>query len=529
VNFGTGRSNPEFPLIPISLFHAPRLLLLTLLLVVLSFTADPVRAQQSSPSPSGQTRTERDLLGEKAIPADAYYGVQTARALENFQLSGVPINRYPGFVEAWAIVKLAAAQANTDVGAMKPERLAAIEKACKAVQAGKYHDQFLVDWYQGGAGTSTNMNANEVLANVALEETGHQKGEYQFVEPHDDLNMSQSTNDSYPTAIKVALLLRNDKLVEELERLVASFRAKGDAYLEIVKMGRTELQDAVPMTVGQELHAFAASLDSEIQLLRNAEKSLYAVNMGATAIGTGINVPKGYPEKCAAHLAELTGKPIVPASDMLAATWDQQGFVVYSAALKSLAIKLSKISSDLILLTSGPRAGLSEIDLPALQPGSSIMPGKVNPVVPEVMNLITFRVMGNDFVTTLAAHSGQLQLNAYEPIEGLAMIESQHLLYNASKLFRTKCIDGIKVNEDVLAHYMETTVGIVTALNPVVGYEKATELANEAYKSNKGILQIIREKKVLTEQQINELLDPVKLTNLNKAKYQSEENAQTPR
>jgi aspartate ammonia-lyase len=341
--------------------------------------------------------------------------------------------------------------------------------------------------------------------------------------------MSQSTNDSYPTAIKVALLLRNDKLVEELERLVASFRAKGDAYLEIVKMGRTELQDAVPMTVGQELHAFAASLDSEIQLLRNAEKSLYAVNMGATAIGTGINVPKGYPEKCAAHLAELTGKPIVPASDMLAATWDQQGFVVYSAALKSLAIKLSKISSDLILLTSGPRAGLSEIDLPALQPGSSIMPGKVNPVVPEVMNLITFRVMGNDFVTTLAAHSGQLQLNAYEPIEGLAMIESQHLLYNASKLFRTKCIDGIKVNEDVLAHYMETTVGIVTALNPVVGYEKATELANEAYKSNKGILQIIREKKVLTEQQINELLDPVKLTNLNKAKYQSEENAQTPR
>jgi aspartate ammonia-lyase len=219
----------------------------------------------------------------------------------------------------------------------------------------------------------------------------------------------------------------------------------------------------------------------------------------------------------------------VLASDMLAATWDQQGFVVYSAALKSLAIKLSKISSDLILLTSGPRAGLSEIDLPALQPGSSIMPGKVNPVVPEVMNLITFRVMGNDFVTTLAAHSGQLQLNAYEPIEGLAMIESQHLLYNASKLFRTKCIDGIKVNEDVLAHYMETTVGIVTALNPVVGYEKATELANEAYKSNKGILQIIREKKVLTEQQINELLDPVKLTNLNKAKYQSEENAQTPR
>jgi aspartate ammonia-lyase len=284
-------------------------------------------------------------------------------------------------------------------------------------------------------------------------------------------------------------------------------------------MGRTEMQDAVPMTVGQEFHAFAASLDGEIQELQDAEKSLYAVNMGATAIGTGINVPKGYPEKCAQHLAKLTGKPIVPAADMLAATWDQQGFVVYSAALKSLAIKLSKISSDLILLTSGPRAGLSEINLPALQPGSSIMPGKVNPVVPEVMNLVSFRVMGNDYVTTLAAHSGQLQLNAYEPIEGLSILESQDLLYHTSMLFRTKCIDGIAINEKVLAHYMEATVGIVTALNPVLGYDKATELANEAYKSGKGVLEIIREKKLLTEQQIQDLLDPAKLTGLDKAKY----------
>jgi len=278
------------------------------------------------------------------------------------------------------------------------------------------------------------------------------------------------------------------------------------------------------MTVGQEFHAFASSLDDEIAGLREAEKSLYAVNMGATAIGTGINVPKGYSERVAVHLAKLTGKPIVPASDMIAATWDQRGFVAYSAALKSLAIKLSKISDDLILLTSGPRAGLSEIDLPALQPGSSIMPGKVNPVAPEVMNLVTFRVMGNDFVTTLAAHSGQLQLNAYEPIEGLAIIESQHLLFTTSNLFRTKCIDGIKVNEKVLAHYMETTVGIVTALNPILGYEKATELAQEAYKSGKGILEIIREKHVLTEAQIKELLDPVKLTNLNKSKYQTAPN-----
>jgi len=453
-----------------------------LLLVVAAYAAPPAWTQAPKPS-NTKPRMEKDLLGEKEVPGDAYYGVQTARALENFQLSGVPINHYPEFIDAWAIVKLAAAQANTDVGAMKPERLAAIEKAVQAVRAGKYRDQFMVDWYQGGAGTSTNMNANEALANIGLELTGHKKGEYQFLEPHDDLNMSQSTNDSYPTAIKVALILRNDKLVDELQKLSASFRTKGNAYLKVVKMGRTELQDAVPMTVGQEFNAFAASLDGEIAELKQAEKSLYTQNMGATAIGTGMNAPKGYAEKCAAHLATLTGKPIVAADDMLAATWDQQGFVVYSAALKSVAIKLSKISSDLILLSSGPRAGLNEIDLPAMQPGSSIMPGKVNPVAPEVVNLVAFRVMGNDFVTTIAAHSGQLQLNAYEPVEGLSMMESQELLNNVSKLFRTRCVDGITVDEKVLAHYMETTVGIVTALNPIIGYEKATELAHEAYDS----------------------------------------------
>src|SRR5277367_3540167 len=487
----------------------------TVLALTVFFAANALSAQQ------GKTRTEKDLLGEKQVPADAYYGVQTARALENFQLSGVQINHYPGFVEAWAIVKLAAARANADVGAMKPETLQAIEKACEALLDGKYHDQFQVDWYQGGAGTSTNMNANEVLANVALELSGHQKGEYQFIEPHDDLNMSQSTNDSYPTAIKVAFILRNEKLIEELQQLVTSFRKKGAQYLEITKMGRTELQDAVPMTVGQEFYAFASSLENEIQLLKDSEKGLYVENMGATAIGTGINVPKGYPEKFAEHLSKLLNKPIVAAPDMIAATWDQQGFVIYSSALKSLAIKLSKISSDLILLTSGPRAGLNEIDLPALQPGSSIMPGKVNPVVPEVVNLVMFRVIANDFAVTLAAHSGQLQLNAYEPLEGLAVIESQSLLFNTSILFRTKCIDGIKVDEKQLAHYMETTVGIVTALNPILGYDKATELAQEAYSSGKGILEIIREQHILTEQQIKELLDPAKLTGLDKSQYQA--------
>ena len=483
-------------------------------------TAASKKSSKSAAKPAASaTRTEHDLLGAKEVPASAYYGVQTMRALENFQLSGVPINHYPGFIEAWAIVKLAAARANTDVGAMKPERLAMIEKACKAIMEGKYHDQFNVDWYQGGAGTSTNMNANEVIANVGLELGGHKKGDYHSLEPHDDLNMSQSTNDSYPTAIKMALILRNQKLVAELDKLAKSFRAKGNQYLKVPKMGRTELQDAVPMTVGQEFHAFAASIEWEIALLKDAEKYLYAQNMGATAIGTGINVPKGYSERCAAHLAELTKRPIVAASDMIAATWEQQGFVVYSSALKSTAIKLSKISGDLILLASGPRAGLAEINLPALQPGSSIMPGKVNPVVPEVVNCVAFRVMGNDAAVGYAAHSGQLQLNAYEPVAGIAMIESQHLLHNVSKLLRTKCVDGITVNEKVLARYMETTVGIVTALNPVLGYEKATELANEAYKSGKGILEVIREKKVLTEQQITELLDPVKLTNLDPSQY----------
>jgi aspartate ammonia-lyase len=486
-------------------------------LVLASF----VVVAQSDPSPNkaADTRTESDLLGKKQISNQVYYGVQTARALENFQISGISMNHYPEFVEAYALVKLAAARANTKVGKMKKERLAAIEKACQAVIAGKYRDQFVVDWYQGGAGTSANMNANEVLANIGLELTGHKKGEYQFLDSHDDLNMSQSTNDSYPTAIKVALLLRNDKMIGELERLADAFRAKGHAFIDVLKMGRTELQDAVPMTVGQEFHAFAASLESEIQLLRDAEKYLYGVNMGATAIGSGLTAPKGYAEAVAAELARLLKKPIVPATDMFAATWDQQGFVVYSNALKSLAIKQSKIAGDLILLTSGPRAGLGEIDLPELQPGSSIMPGKVNPVIPELVNVIAFRVIGNAAAVDIAAHSGQLQLNAYEPIEGLAMMESQQLITAGSKALRTKCVDGITINEKVLAKYMNETVGTVTALVPVIGYEKATELAGEAYKSGKGLLELIREKKVLTEKQIADLLDPAKLTNLDKRKY----------
>ena len=463
-------------------------------------------------SSNAQFRTEKDLLGEKQIPSDAYYGVQTARALENFQVSGVKTNFYPDYVRAYAMVKLAAARANFDVGRMKKDRLEGIEKACKAVIDGKYHDQFLTDLYQGGAGTSANMNANEVLANIGLEMMGHKKGEYQYLEPHDDLNMGQSTNDVYPTAIHVALLLHNDKVVKEAELLSQAFHKKGDEFNNLLKMGRTEGQDAVPMTLGQEFHAFGAQLDDAIQVLRDVEAYLCQVNMGATAIGTGITATPGYDVKCAAELAKITGKPIVLAKDLIGATSSMQGFVMFSSAYKNLAVTLSKISSDLIFLASGPRTGIFEINLPALQPGSSIMPGKVNPVMPELMNQICYKAIGNDVTVAVASRDGLLQLNAYEPVVAIAIMESQAIFFKTLPLFRKNCIEGITANEDVLKRYIERSVGIVTALNPVLGYEKTTELAKEALKTNKGIIELIREKKLLTEDQIKKLLDPASMT-----------------
>ena len=458
------------------------------------------------------TRTEKDLLGEKQIPADAYYGVQTLRALENFPVSGVKTNFYPDYVKAYAIVKLAAARANTETGRMKKEKMDAIEKACQAVMDGKYHDQFLTDLYQGGAGTSANMNANEVLANIALEMMGKKKGEYQFIEPHDDLNMGQSTNDVFPTTIHVALILHNEKLIKEAELLSQAFHKKGEQFKSIVKMGRTEGQDAVPMTVGQEFHAFGAQIDAAIEALHKTETYLYEVNMGATAIGTGLTATPGYDVKCVAQLAKITGKPIVLAKDLIGATSSMQAFVMYSSSIKNLAVTLSKIASDLIFLASGPRNGIFEINLPALQPGSSIMPGKVNPVMPELMNQVCYKVIGNDATVTISSRDGLLQLNAYEPVVATSIMESQALFYKLLPLFRKNCIDGITVNEDVLKRYLETTIGIVTALNPVLGYEKTTELAKEALASGKGILQLIREKKLLTEDQIKKLMDPATLT-----------------
>src|SRR6187401_2794948 len=459
-----------------------------------------------------KTRTESDLLGKKEIPFDAYYGVQTLRALENFQISGVKTNFYPDYVRAYAMVKIAAARANTEVGRMKKEKLDAIEKACQDVIDGKYDDQFLTDLYQGGAGTSANMNSCEVLANIALEMMGKKKGEYQFIEPHDDLNMGQSTNDVYPTAIHVALLLHNDKVIQQAKMLSQSFHKKGDEFKSLVKMGRTEGQDAVPMTLGQEFHGFGNQVDAAIDILRNTEAYLYEENMGATAIGTGLTASPGYAEKCAVQLAKITGKPMTLAKDLVAATSSMQAFVMYSASLKNLAVTLSKISSDLIFLASGPRNGIFEINLPALQPGSSIMPGKVNPVMPKLMNQVCYKVMGNDATVGIASRDGLLQLNAYEPVVATSIMESQALFFKTLPLFRKNCIDGITANEAVLKRYLETTIGIVTALNPVLGYEKTTELAKEALQSGKGILELIREKKLLTEDQIKKLMDPAALT-----------------
>ena len=480
--------------------------------LALAATASGARADQA-------TRTERDLLGEKQVPADAYYGVQTARALENFQISGVTIGEFPEFVQALALVKIAAARANAEAGTLDPATRDAIERAAREIADGRHHEQFRVDWFQGGAGTSTNMNINEVIANVALERMGKPRGDYATLDPHDHVNLSQSTNDSYPTSLKVAFLLRNDGLVAEVQALADAFRRKGAEYLTVLKMGRTEMQDAVPMTVGQELHAFAAGLESEIAFLRLAEQGLYTINMGGTAIGTRLNAAPGFPAKTAAQLAALTGKPIVAAQDLIAATWDLQAFLNYSSALRSLAVKLSKIASDLILLSSGPRAGLGELELPPMQPGSSIMPGKVNPVMPEMTNLVAFRVIGNDTSVMLAAKSGQLQLNAYEPLVGLAVMESQGLLVNVMKTLRLRAVDGMTVNEAAVRRHIDQTVGIVTALNPVIGYDRATELAREAYDSGKGILEIVREKQVLTDEQLRGVLDPAKLTGLDPAAY----------
>jgi aspartate ammonia-lyase len=461
---------------------------------------------------SQATRTERDLLGELPVPADAYYGIQTARALENFRISGVELRLYPNFIKALAMVKVAAARANHDTGGLSNEVLLAIEGAGQEIIDGRLHDEFRLDVLQGGAGTSTNMNINEVIANRALELMGHRKGEYEHCDPHDHVNRSQSTNDSYPTAMHVGMALGNRQLIAAFTELAQAFQSKGREFAQLLKMGRTQLQDAVPMTLGQEFMAFARTLGDESMALQAIEGVLAEVSMGGTAIGTGLNAPPGYAQRCAEHLAAISGIRIRLAPDLIEATQDTQAFVMYASVLKSLAIKLAKIGNDLRLLSSGPRCGLHEINLPATQPGSSIMPGKVNPVIPEVTNMVAYRVIGNDLVVTLAAEAGQLQLNAFEPVIAAVIFESQTILINAADTLRKHCVEGITANADVLKHYLDYSIGTVTALNPVIGYDRATELAAEALEKDQGIVPLIREKQILTDEQIDDILNPAALT-----------------
>ncbi len=458
-----------------------------------------------------EQRIEHDLLGEKAVPVDAYYGIQTERAMENFLITGVPISQYPEMIQALAMIKLAAARANHDCGKLQSNVLKGIEAACQEIINGALHDQFPVDVIQGGAGTSTNMNANEVIANRALEIMGFNKGEYEHCDPHDQVNLSQSTNDAYPSALHVAIAVANTRLIGELRSLVASLRDKGSAFAHVLKMGRTQMQDAVPMTLGQEFDAWAESLENEIAALTEVEGVLLEVNMGGTAIGTGLNAPEGYAECCVEHLVEITGKAIRLAPDLVEATQDTQPFVLYSSCLKSLAIKLSKICNDLRLLSSGPRAGLNEINLPRMQPGSSIMPGKVNPVIPEVVNQVCFRAIGSDLTVTLAAEAGQLQLNVMEPVIAYCILESQTMFMNAARTLREHCVEGITVNEDICKEYIERSIGVVTALNPVLGYDATTELAKEALETGKGIVELVREKGLLNESEIEAVMDPARM------------------
>lgn len=453
-------------------------------------------------------RIENDLLGDLQVPENAYYGVQTQRAIDNFHISGVKLNQYPQFIKGLAYVKWAAAETNFTLGLLDEKLKNAIVAAAKEVIEGKFDQEFPIDMIQGGAGTSTNMNINEVLANRALEILGYKKGEYQYCSPNDHVNLSQSTNDAYPTSIKLAAINSNIQLIEHLKKLIASFRKKGVEFKHVLKMGRTQLQDAVPMTLGQEFEAFAANLDEEIDRLNQNSNLFLEINMGATAIGTGLNAAPGYAKLCAENLAKVTGLPFISAPNLIEATPDTGSYVIYSSALKRMAIKISKICNDLRLLSSGPRCGFNEINLPPMQPGSSIMPGKVNPVIPEVMNQVCYRVIGNDLTVTMAAEAGQLQLNVMEPVLTYAIMESMALLANGMDTLAEKCIDGITANEEHCREMVLHSIGIVTALNPYIGYKNSTKIAKEALETGKGVYNLVLEHKILSKEQLDEILNP---------------------
>ena len=453
------------------------------------------------------TRVEKDLLGHKEIPAHCYYGVQTLRALENFNLSPNKLNQFPVFINALAMVKAACAEANFKLNKLEENKYNAIQYACEQVINYKYHDQFPIDMIQGGAGTSTNMNINEVLANIGLEHLEHLKGEYQYLHPNNDINMSQSTNDVYPTAIKVGLIFAIEQLNSPFQNLIQSFKNKSDEFSHILKMGRTQLQDAVPMTLGQEFGAFANTLQNDLNKLNDIMPSaLSVVNLGGTAIGTGINTEVKYREYAIAALSEITQKQISSSPDLIEATSDMGDFVLLSSFLKRTATKLSKIANDLRLLSSGPRTGLNEIYLEPRQPGSSIMPGKVNPVIPEAMNLVCFQVIANDLAITLAAEAGQLQLNAMEPLIAFKLFESIDLLGKAMQMFQHKCIENIRANAEHCQANVDNSIGIITALNPYLGYETTTRIAKQANETGQSVLALIKAENLLSNQILADVL-----------------------
>ncbi len=455
-----------------------------------------------------RTRPESDLLGARDVPDDALYGIQTLRALENFPITGVVLREFPALIEALAAVKQAAALANADLGLLDRPLCDAIVKAAVEIRQGRHHEHFLVDMIQGGAGTSTNMNANEVIANRALELLGESRGNYERLHPNNHVNLSQSTNDVYPTAVRIGLHGEIESLRGAMRQLAEAFVAKGHEFAPHVKLGRTQLQDAVPMTLGQEFAAFGHTLLEDVDRLGEALSLVREINMGATAIGTGITAAAGYPELVRRHLSEITRLDLVTSPDLIEATSDTGVFVQLSGVLKRCAVKLSKICNDLRLLSSGPRAGLGEINLPAMQPGSSIMPGKVNPVIPEVVNQVCFDVIGGDVTVTLAAEAGQLQLNAFEPLIAFRLLRSIDALRNACAVLRTRCVDGITPNPDRMRHFVEHSIGLVTALLPEIGYHKATEVAKSALETGRGVYELVLEQKLVTRKRLDELLNP---------------------
>lgn len=467
---------------------------------------------------AGETRQEHDLLGYRDVPNQAYYGLQTMRAIENFNISGVTLNFYPVLMESLAMVKKAAAKANLDLGLLDDEIADAITTACTEIVNGRYQFHFVVDMIQGGAGTSTNMNTNEVIANRALEILGRKKGDYEYCHPNNHVNLSQSTNDAYPTAIKIALFNNNIKLIETLKKLIGSFKEKGDEFKDVLKMGRTQLQDAVPMTLGQNFMAWGTTLEEEVERLEENVRLFLEINMGATAIGTGINSDPDYADKVVKHLRDITGLELKNAENLVEATQDTGAFVMYSSAIKRLAVKLSKISNDLRLLSSGPRTGLNEINLPPMQPGSSIMPGKVNPVIPEVVNQIAFKVIGNDLTVTAAAEAGQLELNVMEPVIVQSIFESVEMLKNGMMTLKHRCIDGVTANRERCLAMVQNSISIVTALNPVLGYETCSALAKEALETDGSVYDLCINKGLLSKEELDKILSPERMIRPQKMK-----------